>query len=88
MLAAFARSCEIKVAARGSVAGEVSEKQKKSNDQRAPVTRYYLIKDPQSLDMKYYLVTGGLLSVAKLYKLYEFFVTHPVYMYALNYSTV
>ena len=47
--------------------GEVSEKQKKFSDQRAPVTRYYLIKGPRSLDMKYYLVTGGLSSIAKQY---------------------
>ena len=45
----------------------VRKKQMKSNDQRAPVNRYYLIKDPRSLDMKYYLVTGGLPSIAKLY---------------------
>ena len=66
MLAAFAHSSEIKVDARGSVVGEVSEKQKKSNDQRAPITRNYLIKDPRSLGMKYYLVTGEPSSIAKL----------------------
>ena len=43
------------------------KKQNKSNDQRAPVNRYYLIKDPRSLDIKYYLVTGGLSSIARLY---------------------
>ena len=66
MLAAFARIREIKVDARGSMAGEELEK-KKCNDQRATVNRYYLIKDPRSLDMKYYLVTGELSSIAKLY---------------------
>ena len=40
MLAAFARSCEIKVDLLGSMADEVSEKTKKFNDQRAPVTGY------------------------------------------------
>ena len=43
--------------------GEVSEKHKKSQDQRPQVTRYYLINKPRSLDMKNYLVTGGLSSV-------------------------
>ena len=38
VLAAFAPSCEIQVS--GELSGEVSEKQKKSNDQRAPVTMY------------------------------------------------
>ena len=49
MPAAFARSCEIKIdGVNGGSPSEVSEKNKqnKSNDQRAPVTRYYLIKDP------------------------------------------
>ena len=41
------------------------KKQKKLNVERALVTGYYLIKDPQSLGMKYYLVTGGLSSVYK-----------------------
>ena len=45
--------------------GEVSEKQKKSNDQRPPVIRYYLINKPRSLNMKNYLVTGGFSSVTK-----------------------
>ena len=30
----------------GGSPSEVSEKQKKSNDLRAPVTRYHLIKEP------------------------------------------
>ena len=51
MPAAFAHSCEIKIDAldRGQwqvVERSVRKKQKKSNDQRAPVTRYYLIKEP------------------------------------------
>ena len=53
MPAAFARSCEIKIDAldygRGSMAGcwaRCQKKQKKSDDQRAPVNRYYLIKEP------------------------------------------
>ena len=45
------------------VAGPRSKCQKKSNDQRAPVTRCYRIKEPRSLDMRYYLVTGGLSSL-------------------------
>ena len=60
MIAVFARSCKIKIDARGSMAGEMSEKRKKSNDQRAPVSKYYLIKEPWSLDTKYYVVTRGL----------------------------
>ena len=70
MPAAFARSCEIKVNGRGSMVGcqvKYQKKQKKSNDQRAPVTRYYLTKETWSLDMKYYSVTGGLSPVAKSY---------------------
>ena len=35
-------------------------KLKKCNDQRAPIIRYYQIKESQSLDMKYYLVARGL----------------------------
>ena len=31
----------------------------------SPVTRYYLINKPRSLDMKNYLVTGGISSVTK-----------------------
>ena len=53
MPAAFACSCEIKIDAldhgRGSIAGRragCQKKQKKSDDQGAPVTRYYLIKEP------------------------------------------
>ena len=53
MPVAFARSNEIKIAAldhgRGSMAGRrarCQKKQMKSDDQRAPVTRYYLIKEP------------------------------------------
>ena len=41
--------CEIEVHEPGVNAmavPEVSEKQKKSNDQRAPAIRYYLIKEP------------------------------------------
>ena len=51
------------------------KKQKKSNDQRAPVTRYYL---SQSLDMKYYLVTGGLSSVTKPCNNYHYLVTEQM----------
>ena len=40
-------------------------KQKKSIDQRAPQIGYEGIKSFQSLDMKNYLVTGGLLSLVK-----------------------
>ena len=54
MPAAFARSCESKIDAldhgRGSMAGRrvrCQKKQKKSDDQRGPVTRYYLIKEPR-----------------------------------------
>ena len=32
---------------------ECQKKQKKSSDQRAPVTRYWQIKELRSLDMKY-----------------------------------
>ena len=53
MPSAFAHSCEIKIDTldhgRGSMAGRQArrqKKQKKSDDQRAPVTRYYLIKEP------------------------------------------
>ena len=49
MPAAFARSCEIKIDALDGDqwwVAEVSGKQKESNDQRAPVTRYYLVKEP------------------------------------------
>ena len=50
VVAVFSRSCKIKVG--GEWRGEVSEKgQKKSNDQRVPVTRYFQIKEPRSLDM-------------------------------------
>ena len=55
MLPVFARTFEIKVNAQGSMVDEVPEKQKKCNDQRALVNRYYLIKDLWSLDMKYYI---------------------------------
>ena len=47
--------------------GDVSEKTKKSINQRAPATRYYQIKELQSLHMKYYLVAGGLLSLVERY---------------------
>ena len=57
MLAAFARSSKIKESGESSL--EVSKRQKKSNDQRAMVTRYYGIRESQSLHMKNYLVTGG-----------------------------
>ena len=56
MLAAFART---------EVSRRCPKKQKKSNDQGHPATRYYLINKPRSLDMKNYLVTGGLSSVTK-----------------------
>ena len=56
----FARSCEIEVHEPGC-----QKKQTKSNDQKHPATRYYLINKPRSLDMKNYLVTGGLSSVTK-----------------------
>ena len=52
MPAVFARSCEIKMDALDGAQWPVSERsvkkkqQKKSNDQRAPVTRYYLITEP------------------------------------------
>ena len=67
---AFARSCEIKIDALDGVNGwspsEASEKTKEIYDQRAPVTRYYLIKElAWSLDIKYYLVPEGLSSVTK-----------------------
>ena len=74
MLASFARTYEIKVDARGSMAGKVPEKTKEIYDQRAPVNRYYLIKCPRSLDMKYYVVTGGLSSIAKLYNKFSYYL--------------
>ena len=43
------------------------KKQKKLNDQRAPVTRYFQIKELRSLDMKYYPVPGGLLPLVEPY---------------------
>ena len=49
--AGFAHSYEVN-AGRG-LHGKVSEKQKKSNDQRAPVTTYYRIKEIRSRYLKY-----------------------------------
>ena len=63
MLAAFARSVKINVS--GGLSCEMSEKTKEIKDQRAPVTRYCQIKGLRSLDMKYYLVAGGLPSVVE-----------------------
>ena len=48
------------------------EKQKKSNDQRTSINRCYLIKD-----MKYYLVTRGLSSIAKLYNNSHYYMIQP-----------
>ena len=42
-------------------------KQEKSNDQRVPAIRYYQMKGPRALDMKYYLVAEGLLSWVEPY---------------------
>ena len=52
MPVAFARSCEIKIDALDHGWGSMVDRRarcqenKKSDDQRAPVTRYYLIKEP------------------------------------------
>ena len=48
------------------------KKQKKSNDQKSAVIRYYLVKELRSLYMKYYLVTRGLSSFAKPYNNYHY----------------
>ena len=58
------------------------------DDERAPVTRYYLIKESRPLDTKYYSVNGGFSSVTKpcnnmvwhlLVKIYSNLVVYRVF---------
>ena len=58
MFAAFAPCVRLRLLAGRQV--KCQRKQKKSNDQRAPVTRYHQIKEIRLLDMISYLVIGGL----------------------------
>ena len=50
VLAAFAQSCEIKIS--GGRRASCQRKQKKSIDQRAPVTRYRQVKELRAINIK------------------------------------
>ena len=71
---------------RGQWRARCQKKQKKCSDQRAPVNRYYLIKDSRSLDIKYDLVTGRLPSIANYTIMADIFTRLSVFDWPMYFS--